>query len=111
MSDFSKTVTAVQHSIERRLHTGVQIYVSVAGQCLLNAGFGMAAVKQPMTESTMMLWRSAGKPPTSAAILKLCEQGTSGHDARGCHSNHTGISDFRGDGSSVTESYFGSSID
>ena len=53
----------------------MQIYVSVAGQCLLNAGFGMAAVKQPMTESTMMLWRSAGKPLTSAVILKLCEQG------------------------------------
>jgi CubicO group peptidase (beta-lactamase class C family) len=80
VSDFSKTKSAVQHGIERRLHTGVQIYVSVAGQCLLNAGFGMAAVKQPMTASTMMLWRSAGKPLTSAAILKMCEQGRASLD-------------------------------
>ncbi len=75
VSDFPKTAAAVQHGIERRQHTGVQIYVSVAGQCLLNVGFGMAAVNQPMTPSTMMLWRSAGKPLTSAAILRLCEQG------------------------------------
>jgi CubicO group peptidase (beta-lactamase class C family) len=75
VSDFSKTASAVQHGIDRSLHTGVQVYVSIAGQCVLSTGFGMATAKQPMTASTVMLWRSAAKPLTAAAILRLCEQG------------------------------------
>ena len=53
----------------------MQVYVSVDGQSLLDAGIGTSAANQPMTASTVMLWRSAGKPLTAAAVLRLCEQG------------------------------------
>ncbi len=78
MSDFLKTAAVVQHGIDRSLHKGVQVYVSVAGQSVLDAGFGMAAANQPMTACTVMLWRSAGKPLTAAAVLGLCERGRAG---------------------------------
>ena len=80
MSDFPRTTAVVQHGIDRSLHTGVQIYVSVAGQPVLDAGVGLAEANQPMTASTVMLWRSAGKPLTAAAVLRLCEQGRAGLD-------------------------------
>ncbi|MEO1980293.1 MAG: serine hydrolase, partial [Fuerstiella sp.] len=70
MSDFLKTASVVQRGIDRSLHTGVQVYVSVAGKTVLDAGFGMAAANQSMTASTVMLWRSAGKPLAAAAVLR-----------------------------------------
>ncbi|MEZ6126383.1 MAG: serine hydrolase domain-containing protein [Planctomycetaceae bacterium] len=75
MPEFSQLQAAIQAGIDRRLHTCVQIYVSVDGQPVLDAGFGRATSDRPADSSTMMPWRSAGKPVTAAAICRLWQQG------------------------------------
>lgn len=47
------------------------MYVSVDGEPVLDCGFGFARPEVPMTAATIMLWRSAGKPLTAAAICRL----------------------------------------
>ncbi len=75
LQDFPLLHRACQEGIDRRLHTGIQIYVSRGGQTLLNCGFGMATTTRIMDESSLLLWRSAGKPLTAALILKEIENG------------------------------------
>lgn len=75
LDNFPGIQAAIQEGIDRRLHTGVQIYVSVAGETVLDTGFGRANRDHDFTSETIVLWRSAGKPVTAAAILRLIEQG------------------------------------
>jgi len=79
---FPNVLAAVQEGIERRLHTGVQIYISQRSQVLLNTGFGEAAPGIPMNSDIIMPWRSAGKPLTAVLILKACEAGLLSLDDR-----------------------------
>lgn len=72
---FDKLRSTIDEGIKRQLHTGVQVYVSVKGEALLDDGFGTAKASVPMTSSTIMLWRSAGKPLTAVAIMQLVETG------------------------------------
>lgn len=66
---------AVQDGIDRRLHTGVQIYVSQDLRPLLNTVIGSSGDSTPLTFETRMLWRSAGKPLTAMLVMQLVEQG------------------------------------
>jgi len=75
VTNFSHTIDAIQQGIDRSLHSGVQIFVSVNGQPVPDEGIGEASPGQSMTSSTMMLWRSAGKPVTAAAICRLVQDG------------------------------------
>lgn len=68
--NFDNLTTAIHQGIDRNLHTGVQVYASIDGQSVLDAGFGSAAPDVPMSASTIMLWRSAGKPITATAICR-----------------------------------------
>ncbi|MEY3458446.1 MAG: Esterase EstB [Planctomycetota bacterium] len=70
MLEFSAVRAAIDEGIRRGLHTGVQIYVSVNGRVLLDAGFGEAAPGCPLTSDHLMPWRSAGKPLTALLVLK-----------------------------------------
>jgi CubicO group peptidase (beta-lactamase class C family) len=72
---FPQVRAAIQEGIERRLHTGVQIYISQRSQVLLNTGFGEATPGTQMHSGIIMPWRSAGKPVTAVLILKACEAG------------------------------------
>jgi len=73
--NFDNLKQAIQQGIDRNLHTGVQVYISVAGQPVLDNGFGFAKPDVPMSASTIMLWRSAGKPITAAAICRAWQDG------------------------------------
>lgn len=75
MHSFSKLENVIQQGISRHLHTGVQVYISIDRESVLNQGFGLAAPDQPMTSDMVMLWRSAGKPLTATAVCRLWEQG------------------------------------
>jgi len=81
MPEFPQLTKAIQDGIDRNMHTGVQVYVSVNDDCVLDYGFGMATADQPVTPSTLMLWRSAGKPITAAAICQRLQQGVLNLDA------------------------------
>lgn len=72
-SEFSATLAAIEAGVDRQLHTGVQIYISVDGTPVLNAGAGKASAGTEFSSETISLWRSAGKPVTAAAVLKLFE--------------------------------------
>ncbi|QDV50255.1 serine hydrolase domain-containing protein [Gimesia fumaroli] len=65
----------ILEGIEQELHTGVQIYVSYQGAVIADTGVGEARPGVPMTENTINLWLSAGKPLTAMAIARLWEQG------------------------------------
>ncbi|MEQ9409038.1 MAG: serine hydrolase domain-containing protein [Fuerstiella sp.] len=75
LNDFPSLSAAIYQGVERRLHTGVQVCVSVDGRSVLNAGVGMSTPDRPMTAHDIMLWRSAGKPLTAAAMCRFWQQG------------------------------------
>ena len=69
-----KTLSVIREGIERKLHTGCQLYVSLQGTVVADVGIGQSSPGQPMTADTINLWLSAGKPLTAVAILQQWEQ-------------------------------------
>ena len=69
-----RTARVLSDGIESGLHRGGQVYVSFRGEPVVNAGVGEAAAGQPMTRTTLNLWRSSGKPMTAAALLRVFEE-------------------------------------
>ncbi|MBC7966885.1 MAG: beta-lactamase family protein [Fuerstia sp.] len=65
--------SAIQDGIDRRLHTGVQIYVSLDSAVVVDSAIGEAAPGRAMTASTLMPWRSAGKPLTAFLVMQCIE--------------------------------------
>lgn len=61
--------------VREGLHPGVQLYVSIQGECVLDLAIGEARRGVDMTSDTLTLWMSAGKPLAAVAALKLVEQG------------------------------------
>ncbi len=74
-AEFPSVAAAIQDGIDRRLHAGVQIYVSTNGKAALDAAIGESATQQLMTSETLMPWRSAGKPLTALLLLQSVEAG------------------------------------
>ncbi|MBC8114111.1 MAG: beta-lactamase family protein, partial [Candidatus Saccharimonas sp.] len=81
-SDFPRTHAVIAHGIERGLHTGCQVYVSLRGEVLADAGVGESRPGVGMTADTINLWLSAGKPLTAVAVMQQCERGTLSLDDR-----------------------------
>ena len=74
-AEFPSVAAAIQDGINRRSHTGVQIYVSSNGKSAINAAIGESAPQQLMTPETLMPWRSAGKPLTALLVMQHIEAG------------------------------------
>jgi CubicO group peptidase (beta-lactamase class C family) len=72
-AEFPSVAAAIQEGISRGLHTGVQIYVSLNSQPILDSALGDASPGVPMSPATVMPWRSAGKPLTALLILRQIE--------------------------------------
>lgn len=70
---FPRAHTAIRQGIANGLHRGCQIYVSHDNSPLADVGIGEAAPDVAMTGDTVNLWRSAGKPMTAAAVLRVME--------------------------------------
>ncbi len=75
MSDFAKTRAAFLHGVQSGFHSGAQLYVAYSGEVLIDEAFGQARVGVVMQRESLMLWFSAGKPITAAAIGQLVERG------------------------------------
>lgn len=69
------TSKVIQEGVERQLHTGCQLYVSLEGRVIADCGVGTSYPGNPMSPDTINLWLSAGKPLTAAAILQQWEHG------------------------------------
>ena len=74
--DFPRTQAVIAQGIERGLHTGCQVYVSLKGNVLADVGVGESRPGVSMTADTINLWLSAGKPLTAVAVMQQCERGT-----------------------------------
>ena len=70
---FSATHSAITAGITNGLHRGCQLFVSMGGEAIANVAVGEAADGMPMDVDTINLWRSAGKPMTTAALLRLVD--------------------------------------
>ena len=73
--EFPSVAAAIQDGTDRRLHTGVQIYVSSNGEVAIDAAIGESAPHQLMTSETLMPWRSAGKPLAALLLMQQIEAG------------------------------------
>ncbi|MEM6257345.1 MAG: serine hydrolase domain-containing protein [Planctomycetota bacterium] len=76
----TKVVQLIQKGIEQRLHRGAQLCVSQQGEVIEQIAIGEAAPGQPLTDDSIALWMSSGKPVTAAAVMQLVEQGELGLD-------------------------------
>ena len=68
-----KTRAALEAGRADGLHHGAQIFVSHRGETVCDAAVGEARPGEPLTADHLMLWLSAGKPVTAAAVLACCE--------------------------------------
>ncbi len=72
-TELPAVVSGIQDGIDRRLHTGLQLYVSLDSAVVVDAAIGEAAPGCTMTASALMPWRSAGKPLTAFLVMQHLE--------------------------------------
>jgi CubicO group peptidase (beta-lactamase class C family) len=83
MAAVSRTFELLHEGIHAGLHIGAQLFASIDSQPIADLALGLARVAAdspthtdvPMSPDTLMLWLSAGKPITAAAIHMLMERG------------------------------------
>ena len=72
---FERTRAIFESGIHEKIHLGAQLYVSRAGEVLIDEAFGEAREGVPMRSDSITLWFSAGKPITAVAMAQLVEGG------------------------------------
>jgi CubicO group peptidase (beta-lactamase class C family) len=70
-----RTCAVIDSGIQVGLHVGAQVYAALDGRVVADFGRGEARPGVPMTADTIMLWLSASKPVTAAAVMQLVERG------------------------------------
>ncbi|MBI4219131.1 MAG: beta-lactamase family protein, partial [Chloroflexi bacterium] len=73
-----RTERLIREGIERGLHIGAQLYVSLAGKGALRLSLGDSGRGTPMKDETLTLWLSSIKPIAAVAIAQLWERGSIG---------------------------------
>ncbi len=76
--DLPRAVRVLERGIEQGLHSGAQLYVSLAGpdgRRRADLGVGERRPGQPMTPDTLMIWLSSTKPVTAVAVALLWQRG------------------------------------
>ncbi len=61
-------------------HIGVQLYVSLSGNTVIDLAAGRSHPDVDITHETLMPWLSATKPIAAVAIAQLCERHLLGYD-------------------------------
>jgi len=78
----SGALGAVNDGIERGLHLGAQVYVSIDGKSVADLGIGEARAGVPMTRDSMVVWWSMTKPSVAVAVAQQWERGALALDDR-----------------------------
>ena len=68
-----KTRAVLERGRADGLHHGAQLFVSLKGGTVCDAAVGEVRPGEPLTADHLMLWLSAGKPVTAAAVLHQCQ--------------------------------------
>lgn len=76
----TKTVSLLEAGIDRGLHLGAQVYVSLGGETVADFAVGEAAPGRPMRADDLALWLSSTKPTAAVALARLWEAGELGLD-------------------------------
>ena len=82
-----KATNIIQVGIDRGMHIGAQLYVSLKGERVAECAFGLADAEAKggegvaLTSDHLVLWLSACKPVGAVAIGQLWEQGLLDLDA------------------------------
>ncbi len=72
---FPRTIEIVREGIANKLHLGMQVYVSQAGNVIGDFAIGMNREDEVLTPETLCSWLSSGKPITAAAVFQFIENG------------------------------------
>lgn len=72
--DLNQIVALLERGREAGWHLGAQCYVSWHGEVLLDVAVGESERGRELRTDDLMLWYSAGKPLTVAAILQLWDE-------------------------------------
>ncbi len=79
MADFAGelplTFAVVDDGMRQSRHVGAQLFVSLRGKTIVNAGVGLARAGVAMDADSMMIWMSSSKPVTAVAIAQLWQAG------------------------------------
>ncbi|MDA0745501.1 MAG: serine hydrolase [bacterium] len=70
-----QTLALLEQGIEKNLHIGAQVYISLRGEPIADFALGESRPGIPMQTNTLMPWLSATKPIGAVAIAQLWEQG------------------------------------
>lgn len=70
-----RTLQVLEEGRAARLHLGAQLVVWHRGAPAESLAFGERRPGEPMTDDTLMLWLSAGKPLTVVAVAQQWERG------------------------------------
>ena len=70
-----RTTAALLGGMERGLHLGAQLYVSLRGEVMADLALGESRPGVAMTADTLALWMSMGKPVTAILIARLVDAG------------------------------------
>ena len=68
-------VASLVDGIERGLHPGAMLYVSVDGKPIADIGVGEARAGTPMTPDSMVVWFSMTKPSVAVSVAQQWERG------------------------------------
>lgn len=71
----TRVTQLIQQGIDAQLHRGAQLCISREGKIIEQFAFGQASPGHAMTDDSIALWMSSGKPITAVAIMQLVEQG------------------------------------
>ncbi len=74
MSPTVRALELLREGVERRLHLGGQLAVSLGGRRLVDEAFGEARPGEPMRRDHLLAWLSATKPLTAVAVAQLWER-------------------------------------
>ncbi len=74
-STLPRTAALIEEGRRAGWHLGVQLYVSLAREVVVDAALGEAAPATPLTADALLPWLSAGKPITAVALLQQIERG------------------------------------
>lgn len=69
-----KTVHLIREGASHKLHLGMQVYISQAGETLADFALGQNAPNESLLPQTLCCWLSSGKPLTAAAVLMFAER-------------------------------------
>lgn len=75
MTPLPHTIALLTQGLADGLHLGAQMVVIHRGTTVADVALGDARPGLPMTRDISMLWLSAGKPLTAAAVCQLWERG------------------------------------